>query len=75
MTAVRAAIKKLDLNYRDKRIHALTASFGVALFPDHADDADALMRIADEALYQAKGAGRDQVVMGGTTTKMTPKAS
>ena len=73
--AVRAAIKKLDLNYRDKRIHALTASFGVALFPDHADDADALMRIADEALYQAKGAGRDQVVMGGTTTKMTPKAS
>jgi len=72
--AVRAAIKKLDLNYRDKRIHALAASFGVALFPDHADDADALMRIADEALYQAKGAGRDQVVMGGTTTKMTPKA-
>src|SRR6185436_4294220 len=73
--AVRAAIKKLDLNYRDKRIHALTASFGVALFPDHADDADALMRIADEALYQAKGAGRDQVVMGGTTTKMTRTAA
>jgi diguanylate cyclase (GGDEF)-like protein len=73
--AVRAAIKKLDLNYLDKRIHALTASFGVALFPDHADDSDTLMRIADEALYQAKGAGRDRVMMGGTTVKLAPKAS
>jgi diguanylate cyclase len=39
----------------------VTASLGVAMFPDSASDADALLRAADLALYQAKGRGRDQV--------------
>ncbi len=73
--AVRAAVKMLDLKYRDQRIPAITASFGVALFPDHAEDADALMRAADEALYHAKGGGRDRVVTGGTAAKTAPWAS
>lgn len=40
--------------------HAVTvgASIGVALFPDDADDADALLAAADSALYEAKAAGR-----------------
>jgi diguanylate cyclase (GGDEF)-like protein len=63
--AVRASVRKLDLKYRDKPIGPITASLGVALFPDHAEDADALMRAADEALYHAKGGGRDRVVIGG----------
>jgi len=33
------------------------------MFPDHAEEANALMRAADEALYVAKGAGRDCVVV------------
>ena len=73
--AVRASVKKLDLKYRDKPIGIITASFGVALFPDHAEDADALMRAADEALYQAKGGGRDRVVMAGTAAKTAPRSS
>ncbi len=63
--AVRASVKKLDLQYRNEPIGKITASFGVALFPAHAEDADSLIRAADEALYQAKGAGRDRVVVGG----------
>lgn len=39
----------------------MTASFGVASIPEHAGDADALLRAADRALYAAKKAGRDRV--------------
>jgi diguanylate cyclase (GGDEF)-like protein/PAS domain S-box-containing protein len=37
----------------------VTASIGVAIFPDDATDADALIRCADLAMYQAKYMGRD----------------
>jgi diguanylate cyclase (GGDEF)-like protein len=39
----------------------VTASIGVSLFPDDGDDADALLRRSDTALYQAKQDGRDAV--------------
>lgn len=39
----------------------VTASIGVALFPQHAADAEALLRHADVAMFWAKKAGRNQV--------------
>ncbi len=39
----------------------VTASFGVAASPDHGDDVEALIRLADESLYAAKNKGRNQV--------------
>lgn len=39
----------------------LTVSIGVATYPDHADDKEALLREADDALYRAKNGGRDRV--------------
>ena len=39
----------------------VTASFGVATLPDDAPDTDALLRIADRALYAAKQRGRNRV--------------
>jgi diguanylate cyclase (GGDEF)-like protein len=39
----------------------MTASFGVATFPDDAVDGDVLLRVADRALYSAKQNGRDRV--------------
>lgn len=73
--AVRASVKNLDLEYQDQPIGKITASLGVALFPAHAEDADSLLRAADEALYHAKGGGRDRVVMGGATDNTVPQAS
>jgi diguanylate cyclase (GGDEF)-like protein len=70
---IRAAIKRLDLKYRDQPLGKITASFGVALFPDQAEGSDSLMRAADDALYQAKGAGRDRVIVKmSRTTQISP---
>jgi diguanylate cyclase (GGDEF)-like protein/PAS domain S-box-containing protein len=43
----------------------LSASIGIALYPNHADDADSLLRRADEAMYSAKRTGRNQCVFFG----------
>jgi diguanylate cyclase (GGDEF)-like protein len=40
---------------------AITASFGIACYPDDAIDAATVMRTADRALYAAKNAGRDRI--------------
>ena len=41
----------------------ITLSAGVAVYPEHGTTAFNLIQAADEALYQAKAAGRNQVVM------------
>jgi diguanylate cyclase (GGDEF)-like protein len=43
---------------------AVALSMGVAVCPGHGTDIEALLRVADEALYNAKQQGRDRVVMG-----------
>jgi diguanylate cyclase (GGDEF)-like protein len=44
----------------------ITLSIGVAVFPDHGEDQDGLLRASDRALYQAKDAGRNQVALAVT---------
>lgn len=55
---VRAAIAALDVSQVDEQV---TASLGVATYPVDALDGDGLLRMADRALYTAKGAGRNRV--------------
>jgi diguanylate cyclase (GGDEF)-like protein len=57
---LREGIKALPEEQRSM----VTASLGVAVFPDHGFTAAAVLRAADTALYQAKDEGRDRVVVG-----------
>ena len=43
----------------------ISVSIGIACAPQHADDRITLLRLADEALYRAKEAGRNRVVFAG----------
>ena len=43
----------------------VTASAGVAAYPDHAKQADALIEAADAAMYRAKAAGKDRLMCAG----------
>jgi diguanylate cyclase (GGDEF)-like protein len=42
------------------RVLSTSASVGASLFPEHASDADALLRAADVALFRAKELGRNR---------------
>ena len=55
---IRAAVSHLVITGLEREV---TASFGVAILPDDAYDADMLMRNADRALYTAKSNGRNRV--------------
>jgi diguanylate cyclase (GGDEF)-like protein/hemerythrin-like metal-binding protein len=53
----------------------ISSSIGVALFPDHALTEKDLLRLGDEAMYQAKKSGRNAVALCTAKAAPTPKAS
>ena len=60
MTAekIRAAVARVTLPGVELQV---TASIGLAVYPQHATSADRLERSADSALYVAKRSGRNRV--------------
>ncbi len=57
-------MRKIDLLENSVgKLNKVTASIGIACYPDHADTADMVRKHADKALYKAKEAGRDTVVI------------
>ncbi|MBT9098824.1 GGDEF domain-containing protein [Methylovulum psychrotolerans] len=58
----RLAIAQLALSYAETLLPKVTASFGVASYPAHGQEALALINAADAALYQAKAQGRNRVL-------------
>jgi diguanylate cyclase (GGDEF)-like protein len=47
---------------RGESLREITLSIGVAVYPQHAETLEEIMRAADRALYEAKHLGRNRVV-------------
>jgi diguanylate cyclase (GGDEF)-like protein len=60
---LRADVKHLTVQHRGQPLGGLTLSLGVAIFPDHGANGEAVLQAADAALYRAKREGRDRVVV------------
>jgi diguanylate cyclase (GGDEF)-like protein len=67
---LRAVIGDIQLLDNGIDLPNVTVSIGVAVFPDHGYTADDLLRSADTALYKAKNAGRDRVVLVSARSQM-----
>lgn len=72
-TPVEMALKIAERLQRDINDHVflredglalrITASFGIAGFPDHARDEIELLRLSDQAMYMAKSLGKNRVIL------------
>jgi diguanylate cyclase (GGDEF)-like protein len=58
---LRSAVERQTCSRRGKRLH-VTVSVGVASYDHNLLDLDGMLRIADEAMYEAKSQGRNRVV-------------
>lgn len=62
---LREWVKRMRITHESQALDTMTASMGLACFPEHGSSAEALLRAADAALYRAKAEGRDRVVVSG----------
>jgi diguanylate cyclase (GGDEF)-like protein len=60
-TQLRRAIKETPYLIQWGALVELTASFGVATFPEDADDSTCLLSLADRAMFYVKTSGKDRV--------------
>lgn len=59
---IRRAVEAREFPGEEVLPEGITVSLGVAALPTHAETAEELVQVADEALYQAKEGGRNRVV-------------
>jgi len=62
---IRAGAQELEVLHQGRLLGKVSISLGISYFPHHGHDGETLLQAADAALYQAKRAGRNRVVMAG----------
>jgi diguanylate cyclase (GGDEF)-like protein len=60
---LRSQIKTISVQNQAGKYLNISASFGIANWPDHGDSATDLLMVADAAMYRAKDGGRDRIVL------------
>lgn len=60
---VRQRVERLQVQHKGRHLGSITVSLGVAAVPTHGVTAEAVIKAADIALYQAKAAGRNRVML------------
>ena len=70
---IRGAIRRSEWRWSG-RVHALSASCGVAAYPESTGDWRELRSVADAALYRAKAGGRDRVEVARGVDAAAPRA-
>jgi diguanylate cyclase (GGDEF)-like protein len=60
---IRIFLKGLQINYGEQTLGMVTLSAGIAQTPEHGTTPAALLQAADKALYAAKQAGGDRIVI------------
>lgn len=63
--AIRRAVAAMELVLDNGAHIGVTASQGIACYPEHAGSVDELKNMADRALYRAKEQGRNRIACGG----------
>ena len=71
---IRERVEAAVLTTRDRPI-STTVSLGIASYPEHAADLEAVMERADQALYASKTAGRNKVTIAPGRASYIPAAS
>jgi len=54
---------RIEVERARESLLGVTASLGVAVYPEHGSDAEALIRAADAAMYDAKEGGRNRIAI------------
>jgi hypothetical protein len=62
--SVRSSIDALSVRYLDRILPPVTISVGVAVFPQSGSTIEAVLKVADNALYVAKENGRNRLEIG-----------
>ncbi len=73
-TRIQAELRKPFTNLHGNNVIRISVSIGVARWPEHGGDTDALMQAADRAMYRCKQSDDQEPVMAGSATATTAAA-
>ncbi|OAI15767.1 hypothetical protein A1507_13150 [Methylomonas koyamae] len=65
LEGLRLEVEHLSVKFGNQQLPNLSVSIGVAIFPEHGSNRIELLNRADQALYVAKEAGRNRLVVAG----------